>query len=104
MNERPQPTEFAEFYSGYVALVAETDIMRVLRDQPAELARQTGRVGPAREQFRYAPDKWSIREMVGHMVDAERVFGFRAFCFSRGESNPLPGFDQNDYVARGKFD
>ena len=104
MNTRPDPSEFAPFYAGYVALVTEGEILRVLETQAADLKRLTGKFVPEREQHRYAPGKWSVREVVGHITDAERVFGFRAFCFSRGDRNPLPGFDENDYVAQSGFD
>jgi hypothetical protein len=104
MNTRPDPSEFAPFYAGYVALVTEGDILRVLETQAADLMRLAREFAPEREQHRYAPGKWSVREVVGHITDAERVFGFRAFCFSRGDRNPLPGFDENDYVAQSGFD
>jgi DinB family protein len=103
-QERPTETEFAPFYAGYVSLVPESDIMSVLARQPDEIRQQTRVFIPAREAFRYAPEKWSVREVLGHMTDAERVFGFRAFCFGRGDENALPSFDQNDYVARAHFD
>ena len=74
------------------------------REQAADVRLQTSALIPKREQFRYADGKWSVREVLGHMTDAERVFGFRAFCFSRGDVNALPGFEQDDYVARGGFD
>lgn len=104
MNTRPAPSEFAPFYAGYVALVTEADILRVLETQAADLKRLTREFVPGREQHRYAPGKWSVREVVGHITDAERIFGFRAFCFSRGDRNPLPGFDENEYVTRSGFD
>jgi hypothetical protein len=99
MIGRPAESEYAPFYAGYVSRVPETDILEVLTRQPEEWRALTSRVAAARETFAYAPGKWTIRQLVGHMTDAERVFGFRAFCFSRGDRNPLPGFDENDYVA-----
>jgi hypothetical protein len=104
MIDRPSQAEFASFYAGYVSLVPEADIMAVLEGQAAEVRLQTRAFIPQREQFRYAEGKWSVREVLGHVTDAERVFGFRAFCFSRGDENALPGFEQNDYVARASFD
>ncbi len=104
MSERPSEVEFAPFYTGYVSLVPEADIIQVLEGQAADVRQRTRAFIPAREQFRYAEGKWSVREVLGHVTDAERVFGFRAFCFSRGDENPLPGFDENDYVARSGFD
>jgi len=104
MIDRPSQAEFASFYAGYVSLVPEADIMKVLEGQADDVRVQTRAFIPKREEFRYAPGKWSVREVLGHMTDAERVFGFRAFCFSRGDENALPGFEQDDYVARAKFD
>lgn len=102
--ERPKENEFPPFYADYIARVPETDILAALRDQPRELKRIADSVGPDKERFRYAPDKWSVREIFGHLVDAERFFGHRAFCISRSDPNPLPGFDENSYVARSSYD
>jgi hypothetical protein len=102
--DRPSAAEFASLYAGYVSLVPEADIMKVLEGQAADVRLQTRAFIPNREEFRYAPGKWSVREVLGHVTDAERVFGFRAFCFSRGDENALPGFEQDDYVARASFD
>ena len=93
---RPEGAEFAEFYAGYIALVPETDPRPVLESQPAALRLLASRIGAEHEAFRYAPDKWSVRQTFGHLIDTERVMGYRAFCISRGEAKPLPGFDQND--------
>jgi hypothetical protein len=101
--ERPSDQEFAPFYAAYVSRVPEHDVMRVLERQAAEVRLQAAPFIPAREEFRYAAGKWSVREVLGHMNDAERVFGFRAFCFGRGDANGLPGFDQDEYVSRGGF-
>jgi len=100
--ERPTETEYAPFFAGYVALVPETDILAVLRGQAGEIRRLAALVPADREGHRYAEGKWSIREVMGHLVDAERVFGYRAFCFSRGERAALPSFDENEYVAAAR--
>ena len=102
--ERPRETEYAPFYAGYVALVPETEILAVLEGQVDEVLALAARVPPEKEGHRYAEGKWSIRQVVGHLVDAERVFGYRAFCFSRGEAAPLPSFDENAYVAAARSD
>jgi len=62
-----------------------------------------GRVTPERETYRYAEGKWSIREIVGHLIDGERVFGYRAFCIARGDQNNLPSFDQNEYMLTAPY-
>jgi len=101
---RPSLSEYAPFYETYVSLVTELDPIPVLERQPLELEALAAAVPPERETYRYAQDKWSIRETFGHMADAERVFGYRAFCISRGEQAHLPSFDQDAYVAQSRFD
>ena len=95
---RPAPGEYAPFYAGYVSLVPETDVLAVLAAQPAELRRLAAAIPAERETHRYAPGKWSIRELLGHVGDGERVFGYRAFCIGRGEQASLPGFDENAWA------
>lgn len=104
MTGRPTDAEFASFYAGYVAHVPEHDVMSVLRAQSAELAFLARGVPPDRERFAYAPGKWSVREVAGHLGDAERVFGYRAFRFGRGDATPLASFDENLFVANGRFE
>ncbi len=104
MTQKPGDHEYAEYYGRYIALVVESDILAALAAQPDELAQVVSRVKPGLESYRYAEGKWGIREVIGHLIDAERVFGFRAFCFSRAEQAPLPGFDENDYVRQSHYD
>ena len=78
--------------------------MPALQGQPSELRQLASQIVAERETFRYAPGKWSIRQTFGHIIDTERVMGYRAFCIGRGEQKPLPGFDQNDYVASARSD
>jgi DinB superfamily len=103
MRGRPAATEYAPFYAGYVSLVPEEDVRSALSRQIAELGEVAAAIGPEREGFAYAPGKWTVRQLLGHVTDAERVFGYRAFAFSRGERQPLPGFDENEYVAAARF-
>jgi len=100
---RPLESEYAPYYQSYIAHVSETDILPVLRSQLDELDVLLGRVEPDHETFRYAEGKWSIRQLVGHLIDAERVFGYRALCIARGEQQNLPGFDQNDYMLTAPY-
>lgn len=101
---RPGSSEYAPFYAGYVARVPEDDILAVLEAQTQELAALARSVAGAMADYRYAEGKWTVRELLGHVVDGERVFGYRAFCFSRGEQAPLPGFDENQYVGAAPAD
>lgn len=96
---RPEAGEYDEYFAGYVNLVGAADVLGVLERQRAEIRLVAASVSPAREAFAYAAGKWSIRQLFGHLGDAERVFGYRAFCISRGEPETLPAFDENAYVA-----
>jgi hypothetical protein len=100
MRERPEPSEYAPFMASYVRLVPEGDILSLLAEQPAQVRGVLAGVTGERETFRYAPEKWTIREVMGHVCDTERVFGYRALCVARGDQTPLPGFDENTYAAR----
>ena len=100
---RPQPHEYDPYYHKYVALVPAGDIIAILREQLAGTVEPLRAVPAAAERFAYAPGKWSIREVVGHLSDVERVFGYRALRFARGDATPLAGFDENLYVPAGEF-
>jgi hypothetical protein len=102
--QRPGPDEYAPFYAGYVSLVPESDALAVLEAQPSELRALAAAQPAARESHRYAPGKWSVREVFGHLTDGERVFGYRAFCISRGDQASLPGFDEQSYIAGSDYD
>jgi hypothetical protein len=101
---RPGHDEYAPFYAGYVSRVSEDDILAVLADQLTEVPGQFLALGEERAGYRYAPGKWSIKEIVGHLSDAERVFTYRALRFSRGDATPLATFEQDSYVAGAGFD
>ena len=100
---RPVDSEYAPYYQSYIARVSENDVVPVLRSQLDELDELLSKVKPDGETYAYAEGKWSIRELVGHLIDAERVFGYRAFCIARGERQNLPGFDQNDYLLTAPY-
>jgi DinB superfamily len=102
--DRPKPDEYAPAFEGYVSRVPETDIMAVLARQREELPGALAAVRGESERFRYAAGKWSIRDLVGHVIDTERIMGYRAVCVARGETLSLPGFDENTYAANATFD
>lgn len=91
---RPQPNEFASYYSTYVDRVTREDIVPVLTEQLDEALAFLSEISEEQSLQRYAPDKWSRRELLGHVNDTERVFMFRALWFARGFEDPLPSFDQ----------
>jgi hypothetical protein len=102
MNRRPEPTEHAPYFSHYIELVPETDILSALSKQAVETRAV---LSAARDpSFRYAPGKWTIKQVVGHMGDVERIFAYRALSIARGEKKALPGFDEDSYVRGADFD
>lgn len=103
-QRRPHANEHAPYYARYVDLVPETDILGALEKQAAETQSVLSAIDESRAQFRYAPDKWSIKQLVGHIEDSERVFTYRALTFARGGTTPLPGFDEKEFMARSPFD
>ncbi|HEX9640035.1 MAG TPA: DinB family protein, partial [Candidatus Krumholzibacteria bacterium] len=103
MSGRPLESEYDPFYAGYVALVPEQDILEALTAQADAVSAPVLALPEERERSRYAPEKWTVREVLGHIGDAERVFGYRAFCISRLDDTPLPGFDEKPYVAHSGF-
>ena len=100
----PERSEYAPSYAGYIALVEDADVLDLLRRQPAYLARLISTLPDASALHRYDERKWSIKEVLGHLSDAERVFAYRALRIGRGDRTPLPAFDENAYVAAAGFD
>lgn len=101
---RPTETEYAPPYAGYVDLVDEDDILSAMEQQSSETQKLLASLDEQRASYRYSDGKWSIKEVIGHVVDAERIFGYRALAVARGDTQPLPGFDENSYVANASFD
>jgi hypothetical protein len=104
MNVRPERTEAAEYYFTYIDQVPEGDVREILEGQLPETLALFREVSEERSLFRYAPEKWSVREVVNHVNDTERLFTFRALWFARGFDTPLPSFDQNVAVTGAKAD
>jgi len=101
---RPTETEYAPDYQSYVAHVTEDDILPAMRSQIDAVDVLLDRVAPERETYAYAEGKWTIRQIVGHLIDGERVFGYRALCIARGETQDLPGFDQDEYMPNAPYE
>ena len=101
---RPQSTEYAPYYAGYIAQVPEGDLIDELRKHFADTLALLRDIPEDRASHRYAPGKWSIKEVVGHMADVERIMTYRALRIARGDATPLPGFDENAYVPAANFE
>jgi len=100
----PEVTEYNSFYGRYVSLVPGSDLTQTLDAQLAQTLPILRGISEEKSLHRYAPGKWSIKEMLGHLIDAERIFTYRALRFARRDATPLPGFDQDPYVAAANFD
>lgn len=104
MNNFPAAAEYAPYYERYVSLVKERDVIATLAEQMEETLRLLRGIDEERAAYRYAEGKWSIKELVGHVIDAERIFAYRALRFARGDETPLEGFDQDPYIRGASFD
>jgi hypothetical protein len=100
---RPQPGEYAPYCEGYISLVPGNDVLAALDDQRRQtLLLLCGRP-EADGDLRYAPDKWSLKEVVGHINECERIMSYRALRIARGDQTPIEGFEQDDYVRNAPF-
>jgi hypothetical protein len=94
---RPAPSEFAQFYAGYVGKIPDSGPVGALQDQIGELEKLRG-LPEDKSNYRYADGKWSVKELIGHVSDAERVFSYRLTRIARGDKTPLAGFDENAWA------
>jgi DinB superfamily len=100
---RPTPTEYAPYHEKYVSLIPEGDIVNTLIQQANRMSALLRSIPEDQADSRYAPDKWSIKEVVGHISDCERIFAYRALRFARNDPSQQPGFEHNDYVRYAGF-
>jgi len=101
---RPRADEFKAYYGKYIERVPNGDLLPILEQQIAATTAMIRGLSEAQGNHRYAPEKWSIKEVIGHVIDSERIFAYRALRIARGDATPLPGFKQDDYVPTGGFD
>lgn len=99
----PQVSEYASYYSRYISLVPNGDIVSLLTQQAEQTTEVLSGLSDWEANFRYAPDKWTIKQVLGHLIDAERVLAYRALRIARHDKTPIEGFEQDDYVANGPF-
>lgn len=99
----PDQSEYAPFYHGYISKMIGEDVMDVLQNQLIWLEGYMETLSEEDLQYRYKPEKWSIAEVIGHIVDTERVMSFRMMAFARGDKSDFPGFEQDDYVKNASF-
>jgi uncharacterized damage-inducible protein DinB len=103
MLSKPEANEYASYYKGYVNNVPDGDLLQILEIQQKETMNLLKDLRDEMAQFRYAPEKWTIKEVIGHITDTERIMCYRLLCIARGEQEMLPGYHEDEYVKRGKF-
>jgi hypothetical protein len=101
---RPPANEYFEYYERYISLVPDGDIIETLRAQFDKTTAYLSALSEEQGAFRYAPGKWSVKEALGHLIDTERIFAYRALRIARNDRTPIEGFEQDDYVRFGSFD
>ena len=97
--QRPQPNEYADFYARYVALATGNNINEVIKNHTEVINQFYSLLPESKADYAYAEDKWTIKDLLQHVIDAERVFGYRATRFARKDNQSLLGFEENDYAA-----
>jgi len=100
---RPLPNEFPVYYAGYINLIKGENIIKVLEDQIQTTQEFLKSISEEDSLYYYAEGKWTIKQVVGHVTDTERIMAYRALCIARKEKQSLPGFEENDYALAGKF-
>jgi uncharacterized damage-inducible protein DinB len=99
----PKPEEYPTFMGNYIKLIIDSaDIIDTLEQQNTQVFDLFNNLSEEKAMYAYGPDKWTLKQVIGHIIDAERTFAYRAFAFSRGQAE-LPGFDENTYVERAGF-
>jgi hypothetical protein len=101
--QTPDASEYAPYYHRYVSLVPAGQCVALMHEQVGQMDALLSGVTDAQGQFAYAPGKWTLKEVIGHMADAERVFGYRALHLARGDANPLPSYEQDEWAPNGAF-
>jgi len=101
---KPRSNEYPSYYNRYINLIKSEDILEVLENQNQNMHELLSRIGEEAAGYRYAPDKWSVKEVIGHIIDVERIFVYRALRFARNDKTPLPEFEESDYVKHANFD
>ncbi|MBY0123034.1 DinB family protein [Bacillus sp. S/N-304-OC-R1] len=103
MLKRPESNEYAAYYSSYVNRVPDGNIINLLENQLNKWIYSLKDLTEEQGRFRYGLDKWTIKEVIGHIADTERIMGYRMLCIARGETIPLPGYDDISYVQNAEF-
>ena len=96
---KPSPTTYPPYFQKYIDQVEDEDLLAGFQRQSPQVKNLLGGISEEKSTYAYAPGKWTIKDLLQHVIDTERIFCFRAVCFSRKETFSLPGFDENSYAA-----
>jgi len=99
---KPEQNEYDPYYERYVSLVENDEIIKTLSGQPADMRALFAEMTEEKDSFAYADGKWTIKELLGHIIDGERMFGYRVFRISRGDMTPIEGFEQDGYIENAR--
>lgn len=100
---RPEKNEYYEYYGKYVSLVSETEIIPALEKQISEIQKLSAEISEEKAAFAYAEGKWTIKELLGHLIDTEKIFAYRAMRIARGDKTPMEGYEQDGYIENANF-
>lgn len=100
---KPNKSDYNSYYEPYISALPEKNINQILEEQINEIENLLGVLNESKGNFTYAEGKWTVKEVLGHITDTERIFAYRILSFARGEKQKIPGFDQNEYVLKGNF-
>lgn len=101
---RPQPGTYPVYFENYIKLVDSNSIAEAIEKYSDYFVKFFKKIRESNADYRYAPGKWSLKELLQHIIDTERIFAYRALCIARKDTTPLPGFDENSYAAESKAD
>lgn len=100
---KPQPQDYPSFYKAYIDLIKSEDVIMILENQGTAFHAFVKNLDSIQGDYRYAPEKWSIKEVIGHIIEVERIMAYRALAISRGDQQSLPGMDENEYMANSNY-
>lgn len=101
---RPKAEDHIPYFSRYIELVKENDVIAALENDQDAFLSFIKSIPESKAEYAYAPEKWTIKQVINHVIDTERIFSYRALCFARGEKQTLPGFEENDYAANANLE
>jgi len=103
LNSRPGPEEYGGHFGTYISQVPDGNLVDLLSEQLKSTSEFLSDIPESKGDYRYAPGKWSLKEVIGHIADTERIMSYRLLRIARGDKTPLPGFDQDEYMAQVDF-